>query len=252
MRYWVGKRLRRYGAGGFAIYGAFATFMFIFQRSLLYHPTHYEFPTVLEAWNREGEILGYCREAPDPENVWLMTHGNAGQAAGRGYVLNRVSRRDSLYVLEYPGYGRRGGEPSQESFDRAASEAYRLLRQDFPNTPVCVLGESIGSGPACRLAEEEPPPDKIVLATPFAKLSGVAAEHFPFLPVWLLLLDDWDNVESLGTYDGPVEVFGAVDDQIIPIRHARRLAEELANVTLTEIHGGHNEWSMSGAVEIRN
>ncbi len=246
------KRIWRYAALGITGYGGFVVVAFLFQRSLLYHPTRFDYPTPLKSWVHGGAVIGYCRETPEPENVWLMTHGNAGQAAGRDYVLSRMSPRDSLYVLEYPGYGRRGGQPSRASFDRAASEAYRLLRGSFPDTPVCVLGESIGSGPACRLAGEETPPDKIVLATPFATLSGVAAEHFPFLPVRALLLDDWDNIESLRSYTGPVEVFGAVDDEIIPIRHARRLAEELPNVQLTEIDCGHNGWSMVQSVRIRN
>src|ERR1700677_339820 len=101
-----------------------------------------------------------------------MAHGNGGQAAGRDYVLRRMSKEDSLYVLEYPGYGSREGSPSLESINRAASEAYQLLRSQHPNTPVCVLGESIGSGPACALALEKIPPDKIVLVVPFDTLAS--------------------------------------------------------------------------------
>src|ERR1700677_1402375 len=109
-----------------------------------------------------------------------MAHGNGGQAAGRDYVLRRMSKEDSLYVLEYPGYGSREGSPSMESINQAASEAYRLLRARNPNTPVCVLGESLGSGPACMLAGEKIAPEKIMLVVPFDTLANVAAEHFPF------------------------------------------------------------------------
>src|SRR6185369_8440292 len=107
-------------------------------------------------------------------------------AADREYVLNCMSDQDSFYVLEYPGYGRREGSPSIESMNRAAAEAYQLLRKQHQNTPVCVLGESIGSGPACALAREKPGPDKIVLVVPFDSLASMASRRFFFLPVRLM------------------------------------------------------------------
>jgi surfactin synthase thioesterase subunit len=180
-----------------------------------------------------------------------MMHGNAGQAADRDYVLRRMSEQDSLYVLEYPGYGARPGSPSQESFNKAASEAYQLLRSRNASSSVCVLGESIGSGPACSLAMEKIPPDKIVLVVPFDSLAKVGATHFPFLPVRLLVRDAWDNVESLKHYSGPVEIFAAENDNIIPIRHARALARQFPTAQLTPIPGGHNDWSQHDEVRIR-
>jgi hypothetical protein len=125
------------------------------------------------------------------------------------------------------------------------------LRSRHPNTPVCVLGESIGSGPACALARETTAPDKIVLVVPFDTLANVAAGYFPFLPVRLLLRDPWDNVESLRRYAGPVEIFGARDDTIIPIGHAKALARQIPGAQFTEIPGGHNDWSQEDQVKIR-
>lgn len=172
-----------------------------------------------------------------------MTHGNGGQAADRDYVLPKISDRDSLYVLEYPGYGKREGKPSLKSINAAAVDAYRILRDENPGTPVCVIGESIGSGPACVLASEEPAPDQVALVVPFDKLTNVAADTFPFLPVRLLLLDRWDNVEALGDYSGPVQIYAAEGDRIIPAKHARALADEIGGAEFIEVSGGHNEWS---------
>src|SRR5512141_1034312 len=107
--------------------------------------------------------------------------------------------------------------------NQAASLAYRLLRSLHPNTPVCVLGESIGSGPACALAREQIAPDKIVLVVPFDSLASVASSRFWFLPVRLMLRDAWDNVATLRHYSGPVDIFGATGDTIIPIDHAKAL-----------------------------
>ncbi len=138
------------------------------------------------------------------------------------------------------------------SFDSAAETAYRELRREYPNTPVCAVGESIGSGPASSLARLQNPPDKIVLLVPFDTLARVAKNQFPFLPTDLLLFDRWDNIEALKGFTGKVEIFGAIGDRIIPIRHARELARSLPRAVLNEIPGDHNEWSQNRKVIIRN
>lgn len=220
------------------------------QRSLLYFPSHLTVRSALDPWLDGNQTIGFCREVPHPHAIWLMMHGNAGQAADRDYVLPCLSPRDSLFVLEYPGYGSRYGSPSMDSMNRAASQAYQLLRARYPGVSVCVLGESIGSGPACSLVREKIMPDKIVLVVPFDTLASVASAHFFFLPVRLMLRDTWDNVRALKYYTGPVEIFGAKQDTIIPIEHAKNLARQIPNAEFTAISGGHNEWAYDGKVRI--
>lgn len=234
----------------FLIYLLLVAAIYFRQRSLLYFPSHGAPATSLAPWSDNGRALGYCREVPQPRTIWLMLHGNGGQAANRDYVLPRLSGQDSLYVLEYPGYGDREGSPNRDSINQAAGAAYRLLRQRHPGTRMGVLGESLGSGPACMLAKEKTAPDKIVLVVPFDVLAKVAARHFPFLPARLLLRDAWDNVESLRQYAGPVEIYGAEGDKIIPIDHARALASRVPRARFTAIEGGHNEWSHDPRVKI--
>lgn len=224
--------------------------VFFCQRSLLYFPRQGEPVTRLEPWVEGERRIGFRREVEGPGAVWLMLHGNAGQAAERDYVLGRMSDRDSLYVLEYPGYGGREGQPCLESINEAASEAFRILRARNSRVPVCVLGESLGSGPACHLAREDQPPDKITLVVPFDSLASVAARRFFFLPVRPLLWDAWDNVETLQGYGGPVDIYGATQDTVIPIEHARALAEQVAGARFMPFDGGHNAWARSEQVRI--
>jgi uncharacterized protein len=225
--------------------------VYLLQRSMLYFPSHRQVSSRLMPWSDGLSIIGYCRNVPKPQAIWLMMHGNAGQAADREYVLNLMAETDSLYVLEYPGYGARPGRPTRESMNRAASEAYQLLRACNPGIPVCVLAESIGSGPACALASEKMPPNKIVLAVPFDTLASVGAERMPFLPVRLLLRDGWDNVQELKEYKGSVEIYGAIDDLIIPIHHARTLAGAVQHATFIALKCGHNDWSQMEQVKIQ-
>ncbi len=234
-----------------ATYLAAALVMGCSQRSMIYFPSHAPATgSALQPWVHDGGIIGYCHVVPQPRTIWLMTHGNGGQASQRGYVLKRLSAGDSLYVLEYPGYGLRPGAPTRGSIDAAANEAYDLLRREFPGVPVAALGESLGSGAACQLATRPVPPDKIVLIVPYDTLASVAQGRVPWLPVKLILQDRWDNIASLKSYPGPVDIFGGAVDDIIPVEHARNLAAHVPQAHFTVFDGGHNDWSSSAAVKI--
>jgi pimeloyl-ACP methyl ester carboxylesterase len=224
----------------------------VLQRKALFYPTHREGDGGLVRWAHDGAAIGFARQVANPENIWLLLHGNGGQAADRVYALGAFSTRDSVFIMEYPGYGARAGKPSRRGFDAAALEAYDLLRASFPGKPVCVAAESIGSGPAATLARAPVVPDKLVFIVPFDNLKSVARDHVRYLPVGLLLAGSWDNVASLAQYDGPMEVFGAERDEVIPVRHARALAASRPQAQFHLIPGGHNEWSRAGAVRIRN
>lgn len=65
--------------------------------------------SLLTPWEEEGKVIGYCREVDRPETVWLMMHGNAGQASNRDYALEVMAPSDAIYVMEYSGYGDRPG-----------------------------------------------------------------------------------------------------------------------------------------------
>lgn len=220
------------------------------QRKLLYFPSHHGESDRLKTWRVNGQVIGFFSEVAAPEAVWLFLHGNAGQAADREYVLPSFSARHAVYILEYPGYGARPGQPSLESFNTAAREAYAHLRAVFPKLPIGVVGESIGTGPASVLASGSPPPDKVVLIVPFDVLANVASDHFPWLPTRWLLRDNWNNVQALASYRGPVEIFAAREDNVIRIRHARALAASKPGAVFHEIPGGHNDWSMEHHVRI--
>lgn len=220
-------------------------------RDALFFPTHHDQDRGLTRWSPGGTFLGFAREVPAPEQVWLMLHGNGGQAADRAYALPAFSPRDSVYILEYPGYGQRTGKPSRSSLDAAARQAYEALRATFPGVPVCVVAESIGSGPAATLGSLPRPPDKLVFIVPFDDLKSVARDHVRFLPVGALLAGSWNNVEALAGYDGPMDVYGARDDEIIAVRHARALAASRPQARFHLLPGGHNDWAGQPALQIR-
>lgn len=231
-------------------YGACLLYIVLFQRWLLYFPNRDERFTALRPWLLEGRLIGFARPVERPRAVWLMLHGNGGQAASRDYVLGRVAPDEAFYVLEYPGYGKRPGDTSRDTIHAAASEAWAHLHALYPDVPLCLLGESLGSGPACWLAGGDRPPAKLILAVPFDRLADVAAEHYWMLPVRWLLRDDWRNSEALARFSGPVHIYAAEQDSTVPNHHARRLAEKLPRCRLTLLPCTHNDWAAQPQVRI--
>jgi uncharacterized protein len=220
------------------------------ESTFLYYPTHSAADHGLHAWFAGQRLIGYSSPVDSPRMVWLMFHGNAGQASDRGYIRQNMADTDAVFIMEYPGYGLREGTPSMALINAAAMEAYALLRTTHPGIPIGVIGESLGSGPACYLCSLPDPPARAVLIVPFDNLASVASEHFPFLPVGLLLRDKWDNVAALSHYPGRVEIYGALQDTVIPVHHARQLAHALPRATYHEVNCGHNDWSSRGIVKI--
>jgi pimeloyl-ACP methyl ester carboxylesterase len=218
--------------------------VYVFQRALVFNPTHHDVDTSMEPWRVDGQQIGYVRAAESPTGVWLVLHGNGGQAAHRDYLLQHVADDVTVYVMEYPGYGQRPGLATAQTFNDAALAAYTSIRSRHGSIPVGVIGESIGSGPASLLAGEASAPAKIVLLVPFDQLHRVAGSRFPWLPVKWLMRDQWDNVAALETYPGPVEIYAARDDEVIPFKHAKALADALPRARLITMTGGHNSWQL--------
>ena len=209
------------------------------QRNLIYYPRTGDAEqlralatrTAFESWSGDGvEQHGWRSTLPDGEaeaNV-LVFHGNAG------WALDRLHYRDALmqvsgdrwrvHVLEYPGFGARPGRPSETAFFDAAEPAVRDLLAE--EKPLYLIGESLGSGVASEMAARHPDGVAgLILITPFTSLADVAARHYPFLPVRLMLRDRFDNETALTRFEGPVAVLVAERDRVVPAVLGKALYE---------------------------
>ena len=209
------------------------------QRSFIYYPSRASEEQLVglagregfEPWkNASGDIIGWVRRGADVSEgpMVLVFHGNAGFALYRSYFgdgLMKTGRVSGVYIMEYPGYGSRDGNPSQKSFLEAAEMALEQLRSEG-SEEVLLLGESIGAGVACGLAASNPAAvSGLFLITPFTSLADVGAEHYRFLPVRLLLEDTYPAAEWLEAYHGPILFLVAGRDEVIPTELGMRLHE---------------------------
>ncbi len=225
------------------VYVGFSFYLAFFQRRMLYYPTRVGETDLIPLAARNGLVpwhsgnggyIGWkpASEPPPAADLLLVFNGNAGFALHRTYLADGFRQPLAepalhVFLMEYPGYGPRPGEPSEKAFQAAAAEALAQLRQDHPGSRIFLAGESLGSGVACWLAGEHPEQVAgIFLITAFNRLVDVARHHYPILPVALLLRDRFDSSQALTRYHGPVGLLLAGDDQVIPPVFGKRLHED--------------------------
>jgi uncharacterized protein len=232
-------------------------FIFGFQDFMIFLPTHSQ-PRLeqgYEWWFVDKELYGVKKEPEPGHNLWFMCHANAGQASWRiQYLGQHLPAGDGLYILEYPGYGQREGRRSMDSINLAAMNAYKFLvsqvqaRKRFSavdkNMKIGVIGESLGTGPAAFLTSFKEP-DHLILVAPYDSLSSVVSSAFyiPSFLARLLLLHNWDNIQSLQRYTGKVTIYYAKNDLVIPPAHAFNLFLSMKMAKETNFiatHLGHN------------
>jgi pimeloyl-ACP methyl ester carboxylesterase len=177
----------------------------------------------------------------------IVFHGNAGTAADRDYYLSALGSMGYRVILaEYPGYGGRKGELSEQSFVNDSRETLRIIAETFKG-PIYLLGESLGCGVVAGVAKETSLSIAgIILITPWNTLLAVAKDHYPYLPVGWFMKDRYDNAENLKSFQGRIAVVGAERDEVVPVRHAKELFTLLPkDKRMWIIKGaGHNDWSM--------
>ena len=219
-------------------------FLALSQRSMIYYPARNDAELLeqdarlkgFNPWtNSAGQTIGYCSlAAPDdarPPAAVLITHGNAGYAIHRADYAQLLrdaapDRALSVYILEYPGYGARPGQPSQHEFLDATDEAVTLIPGDMP---LILLGESIGTGVASATAAAHPERVAgLLLLTPFDSLANVAQHHYPLLPVRWIMRDQYPSQEWLTNYRGPIAIILAENDTIVPAAFGQQLHDSYA------------------------
>lgn len=255
------KTLLLLAAAAGLLYLSIVAIYAVTQRSLIYFPATVpmEQARALAAaqggtpWlDRDERWLGWIVQsgaAPPAghQQRALVLHGNAGMALHRGYYADLLagflaSGPWTVYVLEYPGYGPRPGEPGEEALVAAAVDAIDRLRAQDP-APLLVIGESLGSGVAAALTHRRPEAvAALLLIAPFDSMVDLARHHVPWLPAGLLLRDRYDNREALAGYAGPLAVVTAGKDDIVPAERAEPLLRRHRGPVLheTQADAGHN------------
>jgi fermentation-respiration switch protein FrsA (DUF1100 family) len=181
--------------------------------------------------------------------VLLYFHGNAGNLSQRADAVVELARMPvQVFILDYRGYGRSVGRPSERGLYLDARAAWHYLVDDNGIEPerIIILGKSLGGAVAVDLATEVEPAGLILQST-FTSIPDMAAHHYPFIPRWLIRTK-MDSLSKIGRIACPVLVIHSTGDEVAPIAMGRRLLDAAgAEAWWLEIEGAaHNEVSVVG------
>lgn len=187
----------------------------------------------IEAWFMRP--TGIERDFP----VVIFTHGNGELIDHWARVFMRLPASGvGVLLLEYPGYGRSGGKPTQKSITEASVAAYDFVisQPGVDANAVVAHGRSLGGGAACALAAERPL-SALVLESSFTSVQAMAKRlGFP----GSLVVDRFDNLEIVKSLEIPVLVLHGERDTLIPVAHGEELAAA-AETMLIRMPCGHND-----------
>jgi pimeloyl-ACP methyl ester carboxylesterase len=169
----------------------------------------------VEAW-----LLPARSNMPSP--LIIAAHGNGELIDWQTAPMHRLREAGiSVLLVEYPGYGRSGGRPSQTSITAALVAAYDCIEKDqrFDGARIVGYGRSLGGGAIAQLALHRRLA-ALVLESSFSSMADIARAHG--LPNWLVL-NRFDTHQVLAEFPRPILLLHGARDEIIPVQHMHAL-----------------------------
>lgn len=250
------KTLLVLGALLLGAYGALALLVYVQQARFVYFP---QFGRDAAATPRSVGL--------DYEEVWLESapgarlhgwyvphgaargtviffHGNAGSIASRiGWLRMFHDLGYAALIVDYRGYGRSSGEPSEHGTYEDATAAWHHVTQvrGVAARDVVIAGESLGAAVATELAARTTPRALVIQST-FTSIPDLAAELYPILPVRWISRIDYDTKTRIARVAAPILIAHSPADELIAYRHGQALyASAREPKAFLALAGGHNE-----------
>lgn len=200
--------------------------------------------------NSGDEIHGLYWPPPERAGVtrptFLFLHGNAQTVFEWAMVRDDLAAADAgMLLIDYPGYGKSRGVPTESSLYAAGRAALRWLveERETPLADIVIFGKSLGGGVATELCTDNVV-SGLILESTFSSVPDVAQRVIPFMPTSLVFTGErYPSSERMARITSPVLVIHGDRDALIPVRQGKELYEranqpkELYVVT----GAGHND-----------
>lgn len=174
----------------------------------------------------------------------LFFHGNGGNISHRLPTIDlAVGLGANIMLLDYRGYGRSSGSPSEDNMYTDAEACYRWLTETKATPPdqIILFGRSLGGAVAIELATRVECAGLIVESS-LTSAKAMGNLMFPYFPVGLLLKHKFASIEKIRNVNCPILVAHSKNDDMIPFQMGRALFEKARRPKrMVQIAGLHNE-----------
>jgi len=206
------------------------------ENQLVFHPTPSDartagpLPAPLEdvTLQTNDGVAIHARWCPHSASMGtlLYLHGNAGNLEQRGKLMRDfwTSQNRSVLIVDYPGFGRSDGKPSEAGCYASAEAAYAWLTREKGIAParIVIVGESLGGGVAVDLASKQPHQPLVLIRT-FTSVPDVAKTQMGFSSANAVMVNRFDSLKKIGSCKSPVFIAQADRDRAIPYEHGEQL-----------------------------
>jgi uncharacterized protein len=150
--------------------------------------------------------------------TFLAFHGNASNIANRADVYRFLTDTPAnVLAVEYRGYGKSEGRPSESGMYQDAVAGYDFLTaRGVQPENIVSFGQSLGTAVATRLATQRKV-GALILEAPFPSASAVARRAYWFLPgLSLLVAGQFNTAAQIQKVSAPVMIVHCKQDPVIP------------------------------------
>ena len=251
--------LLKWALAALIAFGGVTALMYLAQRKLMYFPETARtlpaaagFPAaeeiVLDTADGERVIAWHVPPQRDKPIV-VYFHGNGGSLRFRVERFRAITADGSgLLALSYRGYGGSIGSPTEDGILVDADAAYAFAIARYAPERIVLWGESLGSAVAVVLATKKKVA-RLVLESPFTSAADIGASVYWFMPVRLLMKDQFRSDQRIGRVNVPILMLHGTNDHIVPLAFGERLFA-LANEPKSLVRfpgGGHVDLDSYGA-----
>ncbi|MCS3902771.1 fermentation-respiration switch protein FrsA (DUF1100 family) [Methylohalomonas lacus] len=243
----------------------FCLILYLFQERLIFQPTSMlaatpesigiDYETVELRISDEVVLHGWFIPAHNSRGTVLYLHGNAGNISHRLVMLEMLNHLGlSTLIIDYRGYGNSSGQPSERGTyaDAEAAWNHLTLERDIKPDEIIIYGRSLGGAVAAWLAARVEPAG-VILESTFVSMQSLAQSIYPYVPVGLLLRNEYPVRENVTAIRSPLLLIHSPDDEIIPYSHAEKLFEAASGSReLKTISGKHDQGFLDSGDSYRN
>jgi fermentation-respiration switch protein FrsA (DUF1100 family) len=200
----------------------------------------------IRASAQDGVALhGWFIPQPGARHTLLIFHGNAGNISHRLPWLRMLHELGAhVMILDYRGYGRSQGRPSEKGLYLDARAAYDwwVRERAADKSRLVLVGESLG-GAICVDLAAAVPVDGMILQSTFTNARDMAKILFPLGLLRPLAGIRFDSAAKIGNIRCPKLFIHGDRDEIVPFRLGRDLYDMAPSPKeFFEVPGaGHND-----------